>query len=103
MLFLKQSEATIQEYSPFLREPLSAMIHEQNLNILMIIGGVTLALFKRNDDYYIFDSHSCDEQGRPVPEGTSCLIRFADIFELEKYVQVCHLELRSIESQYFQI
>ena len=79
------------------------MIHRQDLNILMIIGGVTLALFKRNNDFYIFDSHSRDEQGLPVPEGMSCLIEFPDIFELEKYIIVCYLELRSIESQYFQI
>ena len=79
------------------------MIQRQDLNILMIIGGVTLVLFKRNNDFYIFDSHSRDEQGLPVPEGMSCLIKFPDIFELEKYTIVCYLELRSIESQYFQI
>ena len=72
------------------------MIQRQDLNILMIIGGVTLVLFKRNNDFYMFDSHSRDEQGLPVPEGMSCLIKFPDIFELEKYIIVCYLELRSI-------
>ena len=44
---LKQGEATRQESTHFLCEQLSDMIYRQDLNILMIIGCVTFALFKR--------------------------------------------------------
>ena len=38
--------------------------------------------------YYLFDSHSRDERGFSVVDGTSVLMKFMDLYELEKYLQV---------------
>ena len=50
----------------------------------------------------MFDSHSRDERGLFVEYGSSVLMEFKDIFELEKYIQVAYLEFRDFERQYFQ-
>ena len=57
----------------------------------MIIGGYTIAVFKKYHSFYLFDSHSRDERVT-VPDGKSCLLKFSSINELEKYIQVCYLE-----------
>ena len=34
--------------------------------------------------YHLFDSHSRDERGLSVIDGTSVLMKFNDLFEIEK-------------------
>ena len=49
---------------------------------------------------YLFDSHSRDEIGLSVIDGTSVFIKFNDLFEIEKYIQVAYLDR---QQAYFQI
>ena len=53
--------------------------------------------------YYLLDSHSRDERGLSVIDGTSVLMKFNDFSEIEKYIQVALLEYRDRQQAYFQI
>ena len=96
-------EATLVNDYPFLQIPLS---ESENLefNALMIINGFTIAIMSRPQGYFIFDSHSRNELGLLDPsKGKSCLLKFDNIFELEKYVQYFYLKEMEKESTYFEI
>ena len=38
-----------------------------------------------------------------MTDGTSVLMKFNDLFEIEKYIQVAYLEYRDRQQAYFQI
>ena len=63
------------------------------LFLLFREGFTTAIIFLRNC-YYIFDSHSREEKGLSVVDGTTVLMKFRDLYELEKYLQVAYLEYR---------
>ena len=52
---------------------------------------------------YWFDSHSQDEHGLSVVCGTSVLLKFRNLSEVEKYIHIAYLEYRDIQRLYFQI
>ena len=96
-------EAKLISDYPFLQIPLS---RSENLdfNALMIINSFTIAIMSRPQGYFIFDSHSRNELGLLDPSnGKSCLLKFDNIFELEKYVQFFYLQQMEKESTYFEI
>ena len=64
--------------------------------------GFTTAIILLRNCYYLFDSHGCDERGSVV-DGTSALMKFRDLYELEKYLQVVYLKYRGRQQAYFQI
>ena len=47
---------------------------------------VTTAIISSGNYYFLFDSHSRDERGISVIDGTSVLMKFNDFFEIEKYI-----------------
>ena len=53
--------------------------------------------------FYLFDSHSRDEKDLNVIYGSSALMKFNDLFEIEKYIQVVYLQYRDRQEAYFQI
>ena len=65
--------------------------------------GFTTAIISSGNCYYLFDSHSRDEKGLSVINGVSVLMKFNDLFEIEKYIQVAYLEYRDRQQAYFQI
>ena len=65
--------------------------------------GFATAIISSGNCYHLFDSHSRDERGLSVIDGTSVLIKFIDLFEIEKYIQVAYLEYRDRQQAYFQI
>ena len=70
---------------------------------LLFMGGFTSALMKHNNHFYLFDSHSQDSRGLNVVDGTSVLMKFSDLFEVEIYIQVFYLECHSMEQSHFQL
>ena len=99
---LKDCEANLRNDDPFLR---SQFLDRNSFHVLMIISGVTISIFKceSNNVIYLFDSHSRNARGLLIPDGTSCLLSFWSVRELEKYIQVFYLELRGKESEFFQL
>ena len=63
------------------------------LCLLFMEGFTTVTILLRNC-YYLFDSHSRDGRGLSVVDGTSVLMKFRDLYELEKYLQVAYLKYR---------
>ena len=64
--------------------------------------GFTTAIVS-SGNCYLFDSHSRDERRLSVIDGTSVLMKFNDLLEIEKYIQVAYLEYRDRQQVYFQI
>ena len=50
------------------------------------MGGFTTAIMKQHSYFYIFDSYSRDERGLSLVGGTSMLLKFSDLTEVEKYI-----------------
>ena len=76
---------------------LISKIYHQGLTVLVHHGcesqtDKTTIISQKDHSFYLFDSHSRDEQGLSVPDGKSCLLKFSSINELGKYFQVCYLE-----------
>ena len=44
--------------------------------------------------YYLFALQSPHEKGLSIVDGTSVIMEFNDLFEIEKYIQVAYLEYR---------
>jgi len=61
---------------------------------LLIFSDVVLAITYNNDtqnSYFLFDSHSRSQQGLPVPDGTSVLMKFSRLCEIENYLKQVYL------------
>ena len=70
---------------------------------LLFMKGFTTAIISLWNCCYLFDSHSRDERGLIGIDGTSVLMKFNDLFKIEKYIQVAYLEYRDRQQTYFQI
>ena len=65
--------------------------------------GFTTAIILLRNCYNLFDSHSRDERGLSMIDGTSVLMKFRDFYELNKYLQVAYLEYGDRQQPYFQL
>ena len=70
---------------------------------LLFLEGFATAIILLRNCYFLFESHSYDEKGLSVVNGTSTLMKFRDLYELEKYVQVADLEYRGRQQACFQL
>ena len=70
---------------------------------LLFMEGFTSAIILLRNCYYLFDSHRRDERGLNAADGTSVLMKFRDLYELEKYLQEAYLEYRDRQQVYFQL
>ena len=98
-IYLHDGEAVIGRGVRFI---LNAFGEERRTALLFINSTVT-AIILQSRACYFFDSHSKDSRGLSVPDGSSVLLKFANILQLENYIQVAHLEYHGRESQYFQL
>ena len=80
-------------------------IHESYTGVLIIIQGVTLAIFFPNNSnkFYLFDSHSRNHQGRVSANGSSVLITFDSVIGLQEYIIELYHNQHNSESTYFQL
>ena len=54
--------------------------------LLFMIGSVCSALFRKDDEYYIFDSHSHGQDGLSAPDGKSLLASFSCLEDLVTFM-----------------
>ena len=73
---------------------------EKRNGFSIFIFGLTDAVTLYNDSYYLFDSRSRILLGQIVVNGQSVLLKFFQLNDLEKYIQIICLLQRNI---YFQI
>ena len=83
-LHLKTSDVTLADGLPFLR---CCIPHNICDGLLLFIGGNTTAIVPGQNKFYLFDSHSRDDRGLCVSDGTSVLLRFHDFLEVKRYIQ----------------
>ena len=58
---------------------------------LLFINSTVAAVILHSRACYLFDSQSRDSRGLSVADGSSVLLKFANILQLENYIQVAHL------------
>lgn len=63
---------------PNLKNALHIFFQDHTYGILTA-NGISVAIFKYNNTFWIFDSHSRGPNGRPAQNGTACLIKFLEI------------------------
>jgi len=64
------------------------IFYDENTNgvILFINGYCTAILEDKNKNIYIFDSHSRNDEGIPIPDGKSILLMFTSIENASEYI-----------------
>ena len=100
-LVFKTEMAHLRTRGLFLQRT-STKIHLEVM-FLLFMGGFTAALMKQNNHFHLFDSQSRDERGLSIVGGTSVLLKFLDLKQVEKNIQVFYLEYRSLEQSCFQL
>ena len=54
---------------------------------LFVIDGYTIGIIYHNNYYYVFDSHSRDDNGKRIEGGTSVLLQFENLKMIRNYIQ----------------
>ena len=95
--------ATLINGDSFLRDSLATGGNNGITLCLLFMEGFTTAIILLRNYYYLFDLQSRDERGLNVVDETSVLMRFRDLYELEKHLQVAYLEYRDRQQASFQL
>ena len=74
---------------------------DKSNGIIFFVSGQTFSLLWDTKSYFLFDSHSRDEQGKVTPDGTGILIKFSSLSQVQKYTMENYLVER--ESVFCQI
>ena len=90
-LELETEIANLRTGELFLRRIISISAYYHETMLLLFIGRFTTAIMKQHGYFYLFDSHSRDKRGLSIVGGTSVLLKFRDLTEVEKYIQVFYL------------
>ena len=97
---LETKIVTLTEGQLFLR----SIVRGNNKHMfLLFLAELTTAALQHNVFFYVFDSHSGKIHDICVAYGTSALIKFGSLLEIERYVQVVYLEYKDKIQSYFQI
>ena len=99
-LNLNTRDVALADGLQFLRYCFSRNICDE---LLLFIGGNTKAIVPLLNKVYLFDSNSHDGRSLCVSDDTSVLLRFHDLLEVERYIEVTHLKFRDIQRLYFQL
>ena len=55
-------------------------------NLLVTIGGTTIAIIHSDNRYYLFDSHARDYMGRATPDGNAVIMNYGTINDITRYI-----------------
>ena len=86
----------------FLRPSFSQFSDKSN-GILFFINQGTIAILWDAKSFFLFDSHSRDEQGKVTENGTGVLLKFSALRQLQNYLTEIYLILSGRESIFCQI
>ena len=88
----------------FLRDVFKENANDASITLsLLFMEGFATAIISSGNGYHLFNLHGRDERGLSVIDGTSVLMKFNDLFEIEKHIQVAYLEYRDRQQVYFKI
>ena len=102
-LRLETQLATLIKGDSFLGDLLTTGGNKGITLCLLFMERFTTGIILLRNCYYLLDSHSCDERGLSVVNGTSVLMKLRDCYELEKHLQVAYLENRDRQQAFFQL
>ncbi|XP_046381067.2 uncharacterized protein LOC124152241 [Haliotis rufescens] len=60
-------------------------VFSEHNSTFVTFGGATFAVTKRNEKYYVFDSHSRNTAGLQVPNGTSILMQYTTLLQVQQH------------------
>ena len=83
------------------QQPLDA--NSSGNGVIFIMAGFTFAVIWSENGCYLFDSHSRDINGFPSPIGTSVVLKFGSVYEVQEYIREVYFAQASNMSQYYQI
>ena len=70
---------------------------------LLVINAYALGVIWEKNCFFLFDSHSNNSSGNICQNGTSVLLNFETLSELQEYVKDIYYVGLKYETQYFQI
>ena len=97
---LETQLATLKNRNSFLRDVLTETTGTALCFLFM--ESFTTTIILSGNCFYLFESHSRNERGLSIADGTSALVKFNDLFKTEKYIQNAYLEYRDRHQAYFQ-
>ena len=66
-------------------------------------GRFTTALMRQHNHFYLFDSQRINKRALSAAWGKSVLLKFSDLMESGKAMEVFNLEYQSLKLPYFQM
>ena len=66
------------------------------------MAGFSFAVIWSGNGCYLFDSHSMDINGFSSPIGTSVLLKFGSVYEVQQYIEIYFAQASNMP-QYYQI
>ena len=70
---------------------------------LFFLNNYTFSLIWNKQAFYLFDAHSRDKDGLITPDGTSILLKFKSLHEIQNYLVEAYLVKQDIQFLHFQI
>ena len=67
------------------------------------MAGFSFAVIWSGNGCYLFDSHSMDINGFSSPLGTSVLLKFGSVYEVQEYIREVYFAQARKMSKYYQI
>ena len=78
-------------------------LHPNKSGLIFLIGGFSFLIIYTTGAVYVFDSHSRDRNGFASPSGTSILMKFRSLVDVEGYIRQVYLINNNNEELYYQI
>ena len=81
--------------------------HEEKLNtgigVIFFINGYTFAIIWSKSGYFLCDSHSRNEEGLITPDGTSILLKFKALNDVQNYIEEVYMLRQNIQVLTYQM
>ena len=101
MLVNEQGELTSNTKSTFLHSSFTRS--DRGDGLLFMTSGYTFCIIWNKTNYFLFDPHSRNYNGVFTANGTSILLKFSSVTQLQNYIYEIYYPLRQSESLFYQI
>ena len=88
--YVQLVDTEINKHTDFIRPSFFQFSRISN-GIMFFVHSSTISLLWDTKSFFLFDSHSRDEQGKCVENGTGILIKFSSLRQVQKYISENYL------------
>ena len=92
----------ITDHLDFLEQSYQKLSDTGN-GLIFFINGYTFALIWSKSAVFLRDSHSRDEQGFTTPDGTSVLLKFRSLDDVQSYITNIYLVHQNMQITFYQL